>query len=110
MTSTGAAPRTPRRRPLLGVLAAAAASTVVAVPAFWTGVFAYASFSGCFLECGEPDPGAGLVWSGLTLLLLAFPVTVGLLVGGAGGRRRHVTRPPAQPSSRVMQVLNGPPG
>jgi hypothetical protein len=71
-------------RPLAGLVLGAAMLAVVSVPVFWTGLFTLASFSGCFLSCGEPEPLVGLLWGGVTLLLLSLPALVG--VGAARSR------------------------
>lgn len=75
--------RDQQRRPWAGVAAGAVTLAVVAVPAFWTGFFALASFTGCSLECHEPEVGVGLLWAAVTALLLALPIAVGLVVSGA---------------------------
>lgn len=59
---------------------------VVAVPAGWTALLAYISFSGCFLECRETQPVRGIVWASITVALLACPVLAGLMTAKA--RRR----------------------
>jgi hypothetical protein len=57
----------------VGVLA------VVALPLGFAGFAALASFSGCFLECSEPEPLVGALWAGIALFLLAVPVVAGLV-------------------------------
>jgi hypothetical protein len=63
-----------------GTLVGLVVLLAVALPAFWTAFAAYASFSGCFLECSEPEPAVGAVWAAITLFLLALPITVGIAV------------------------------
>lgn len=75
-----------RRRPLAGVLVGTAVLAVVAVPAFWTGMFTLFSLSGCFLECSEPDPKNAAGWGAVTVLLLALPLSAGLAVARARQR------------------------
>jgi hypothetical protein len=50
------------------------------------GLFAYASFTGCFLSCTMPEPGTGLVWSAVAVVLLALPVALGLATAGVRSR------------------------
>ncbi|HEX5533834.1 MAG TPA: hypothetical protein VFX33_08855 [Actinomycetales bacterium] len=75
-----------RRRPLAGVVVGIALLAVVAVPAFWTGVFAVAAVSGCFMECSKPDPAAAALWGGVTVVLLVVPISAGLAVARARQR------------------------
>lgn len=35
---------------------------------------ASAGFTGCFIGCAEPDPLIGLLWAGITVILLAQSV------------------------------------
>lgn len=70
---------------MLGVLVGLVGLVVVAYPAFWTALFTLASFTGCFLECSEPEPAVGLMWGSVTLVLLTIPVILGVAVG----RRRR---------------------
>ena len=51
-----------------------------------TGLVAYASFTGCFISCSEPEPGAGLVWSAVAAVLLALPLALGLSTAGVRSR------------------------
>ncbi|MDR7383683.1 hypothetical protein J2S48_003198 [Promicromonospora iranensis] len=62
------------------------ASTVVAIPLGLTIIFGFASVGGCFLECSEPDPGAGIRYFLAAMALLAVPVLVGF-----AARRRSRT-------------------
>lgn len=55
------------------------ALALVAVPAFYAAIFAIAGYTGCFLSCSEPEPSSGLLWTGVTIVLLAIPVAVGLV-------------------------------
>jgi hypothetical protein len=56
-------------------------------PLIAVALFAYSSFSGCFISCSAPSPGAGLLWSAFTAVLLLAPIAVGLAVAGARSRR-----------------------
>ncbi|WP_380175839.1 hypothetical protein ACFEMC_09725 [Kineococcus sp. DHX-1] len=76
-----------RRRRALGVLVAVVGLLVVAVPAFWCLVFAYSSFSGCFLGCGPSDPANGVLWGGSAVLLLGAAVLAGRVVARTPRRR-----------------------
>jgi hypothetical protein len=76
----------PARR-LVGVAVGVGVLVVVAGPAYWTGVFALAGFTGCFIECTGPEPLIGALWAGITLLLLAIPVAAGLLAARVESRR-----------------------
>lgn len=75
------------RRPWLGVLAGLSLLVLVAVPAAWFAYFALVSFTGCFIECGPPDVGTGVLWGSLALFLLALPVLIGLIVARVPLRR-----------------------
>ena len=68
------------RRPGLGILAGLAVLLLVAVPAGVLVWFALLAFSGCFIECSQPEPAVGTLWAGLAVFLLALPVGTGLLV------------------------------
>ena len=85
-------PRSSPRRRWAGVGVGLLVLAIVAVPAFWTAMFAYAGFSGCFLECARPRPLRGAMWAAACLVLLACPVGAGLLTarrsGRPGGERR----------------------
>jgi hypothetical protein len=59
---------------------------VVGYPVVAVGLVAYTSFTGCFISCGEPQPGRGLLWSALAAVLLAVPVAAGLAVAGVRSR------------------------
>lgn len=75
------------RRPGLGVLAGLGVFVLVAVPAGWSAYFALVSFTGCFIECGEPDAGTGALWGSLATFLLVLPVLTGLVVARVPLRR-----------------------
>ena len=75
------------RRPGLGVLAGLGVLVLVAVPAGWSAYFALVSFTGCFIECGEPDTGTGVLWGSLALFFLGLPVLTGLVVARVPLRR-----------------------
>ena len=75
------------RRPGLGALAGLGVFVLVAVPAGWSAYFALVSFTGCFIECGEPEPGTGVLWGSLAMFLLALPVLTGLVVARVPLRR-----------------------
>jgi hypothetical protein len=68
------------RRPGLGILAGLVVLLIVAVPAGILVWFALLAFSGCFIECSQPQPAVGALWGGLAIFLLALPVAAGLLV------------------------------
>jgi hypothetical protein len=75
------------RRPGMGVLAGLGVLVLVAVPAGWSAYFALVSFTGCFIECGEPDTGTGVLWGSLALFFLGLPVLTGLVVARVPLRR-----------------------
>jgi hypothetical protein len=75
------------RRPGLGVLAGLGVLVLVAVPAGWSAYFALVSFTGCFIECSEPEPGTGVLWGSLALFFLGLPVLAGLIVARVPLRR-----------------------
>ena len=79
-------PNHKRRRPLAGVVVGTAVLAIVAVPAFWAGMFTMASLSGCFLECSKPDPANAAGWGAIAVLLLVLPVSAGLAVARARQR------------------------
>ncbi len=60
---------------------------VIAVPAFWAATFALAGFTGCFIECAQPGPTIGVLWTGIALVLLACPVVAGLVAVWVRSRR-----------------------
>jgi hypothetical protein len=60
---------------------------LVAVPAGWSAYFALVSFTGCFIECGEPEPGTGVLWGSLATFFLVLPVLTGLVVARVPLRR-----------------------
>ncbi|WP_147264092.1 hypothetical protein [Desertihabitans brevis] len=73
-----------RRRWVVGISTAVLLLAVVAMPVFYAFVLAVASFSGCFLECTEPNIGAGVGLTVAIVVLLALPV-----VGGVAVARLH---------------------
>lgn len=70
-----------RRRPLLAAVVGVVALALCAVPIYWTALFAYASFTGCFLGCSKPEPAVAVMWGSLTLLLLIAPFSAAAAVG-----------------------------
>jgi len=58
----------------------------LAYPLGVLGLFAYASFSGCFIDCGDPEPGVGLGWSAVAAVVLALPFAAALAVAGVRSR------------------------
>ena len=92
MTETAESePRPSTRRRLAGVVAGLVTLVLLGYPILATALLTYSSFSGCFLECSEPQPGRGVVWSLLTAALLAVPVFLGLAVGGVRSRRARLS-------------------
>lgn len=83
--------RTPstRVRVLGTVLAVTVTALVVAYPAFFAALVVVIEWSGCFLECREPDPNrVGAAAAGLVaLLLLGLPVLVGVLSWRGSSRK-----------------------
>jgi hypothetical protein len=86
-----ATPTADHRRTGWGIAVGALTAVVVAVPAFWTALFAMFSFTGCFIECREPEPLTGALWAGISLLLVLTPAFAGMTVARAGVRSRAVT-------------------
>jgi hypothetical protein len=60
---------------LTGVVVGIGVLALVAVPATVTALFALASFR--YSE--PPEPSVGVLWAGISLLLLTLPVAAGLL-------------------------------
>lgn len=84
-------PHVTRRRPrLVAVLIGSGVLVLIAVPAAVSGFLAFVSFTGCFLDCSEPHPFGGALWTVITLALLALPVLAGLLVARTTGPRATV--------------------
>jgi hypothetical protein len=81
-----------RRHPrLFGTLVGLAVFALVAKWALWSGFLAVVGFSGCFIDCSEPDPLLGAVWALFALAFLALPVITGVLVARAiSGSSRSV--------------------
>jgi len=71
----------------LGVVVGLVVLAVVAVPAAWSGLLALWSFSGCFIECSQPEPGRGAIWAGIAIFLIALPVFAGVAVARVPLRR-----------------------
>lgn len=59
---------------------------IVGYPAFILGLASMFSFSGCVLECTEPDPLAGALFLGTALVLAAAPVLAGWSIFRPGTR------------------------
>jgi hypothetical protein len=78
-------------RRVAGVVAGLVALALLGYPILVTAMLAYVSFSGCFIDCGAPQPGRGVAWSVLTALLLAAPACLGLAVAGARRRGAWLT-------------------
>lgn len=77
-------PSTARR--LAGAVVGLGVLALVAVPAFWTAVFAHAGFTGCFMGCSTPQPWIGALWAGVSLLLLILPVAAGFVTARVRSR------------------------
>ena len=74
-------PPVAQRRPrLAAALIGFGMLVLIAVPAAFSGFLAIISFSGCFLGWSEPHPIRGVLWTVITLVLLALPVLTGLIV------------------------------
>ena len=71
------------------VLAVSVTALIVAYPVFFAALFVVIEWTGCFLECREPDPNpAGAAAAGLiALLLLGLPVLVGILSWRGSSRK-----------------------
>lgn len=79
-----------RRARVIGtVLAVAVTLVIVAYPVTIAALFVVVEWTGCFIECREPDPNpVGAVASGMVaLLLLGIPVLVGVLSWRGSSRR-----------------------
>lgn len=75
------------RRPGRGLLVAVGVFLVICVPAAGSAYLAVISLSGCLIECSDPAPVRGAWWTLVTLVLLAAPVVVGLIVARVPLRR-----------------------
>ena len=71
-----------RRRPVVAAVTGIVVLALCAVPLFWTAAFSVAGFTGCFLDCNEPEPAVGMLWGSIALLLAAAPVLAAALAGG----------------------------
>jgi hypothetical protein len=71
-----------RRRPYAAGIVGVLMFGVCAVPLYWTSLFAWASFTGCFISCSEPEPAVGIMWGAVALLSLIAPFAAGALAGG----------------------------
>lgn len=79
-----------RRVRVIGtVLAVLVTAVIVAYPIAIALLFVVVEWTGCFIECREPDPNPlGAVASGLAaVVLLALPVVVGVLSWRGSSRR-----------------------
>ncbi len=65
-----------RTRIISAVLAVLLGWLIVGYPAAILAFIGMVSFSGCFLECSEPDPLGGVLTFGAALLLVAAPLLV----------------------------------
>jgi hypothetical protein len=86
--STSRRPSTTARA-LGTVLAVSVTSLIVAYPLFFLALVAVIEWTGCFIECREPDPNRlGAAAAGLVaLLLLGLPVLVGVLSWRGSSRK-----------------------
>jgi hypothetical protein len=64
-------------RIISAVLAVLLGWLIVGYPAAMLALGAMFSFSGCFLECSEPDPLAGTLLLGTAISLVGGPVLIG---------------------------------
>jgi hypothetical protein len=67
------------KRRLAGIAVGLGVLALVAVPAGFTAFAALVSFSGCFIECSEPEPIVGVLYVAIALVLLAVPLVAGLV-------------------------------
>lgn len=68
-----------RRRPVWwGVLLAVAGWAALAIPMTWALLAATVGFTGCFIECSEPDPAIGLFGVTALAVMVAAPVLAGI--------------------------------
>ena len=73
-------------RRLAGLAVGVVLLALLAYPLGVLGLFAYSSFTGCFLECSTPEPGSGVLWSGFAALVMAIPLALGMVVAGVRSR------------------------
>jgi hypothetical protein len=73
------ASRAPGKRRLAGLAVGLGVLVLVAVPLGYIAFAALVSFSGCFIECSEPEPMVGVLYAAIALLLLAVPLVAGLV-------------------------------
>jgi hypothetical protein len=93
-------PSTGRR--IAGFLVGLVLLGLLAYPIGVLGLFAYSSFTGCFISCTTPEPGTGLLWSAVAALLLALPVALGLATAGVRSRAAWWTA-----AALVLLVVGG---
>jgi hypothetical protein len=82
-------PAVPRSWDALGILLLGV--LVVGWPVFFGVAAAAILFTGCFISCGDPQPGYGIVVSLVTLAIAALPFgMVSLYQRGSDRRRKRV--------------------
>jgi hypothetical protein len=88
-TEAGRRAPSTRARIIGTVLAVLVTCVVVAYPLLLAALFTVVEWTGCFIECREPDPNpVGAVASGMVALLLpGLPVLVGVLSWRGSSRR-----------------------
>jgi hypothetical protein len=70
---------TAAHRPLWwGITLILAGWALLIIPMFWALVLAAAGFSGCFIECSQPDPAVGMVGATAVAIMAAAPVLAGI--------------------------------
>ena len=81
--------RSTTRRALVTVLAVSVTALVVVYPLFFASLFAVIEWTGCFIECREPDPNRAAATAAalVAVLLLGLPVLVGVLSWRGPSRR-----------------------
>ncbi|WP_139005284.1 hypothetical protein [Arthrobacter crystallopoietes] len=75
-----------RTRIISAVLAVLLGWLIVGYPAAILAFIAMVSFSGCFLECSEPDPLGGVLTLSAALILVAAPLLVAWSILKPGSR------------------------
>jgi hypothetical protein len=86
VTGTAAPPGASTGRRIAGLVLGLVLLVLLVYPIGVTAMFAYTSFTGCFLGCSAPEPGSGVVWSVVAGVLLAIPPTLGLVTAGLRSR------------------------